>query len=191
MAELATLARPYARAAFQSALDRGDEAISRFAYQLSLMTECVQQPTLRNELSSPARVASGKVDLLRQVLADDLGDDGANFISVLAEHDRLLLLPEIQRQFEQQRALYERVLEVEVIAARDLSEADQDTLRERLTRRFERRVTLTTRTDASLIGGAVIRAGDTVIDGSVRRRLTRLAESLGVANRSAGSASAA
>lgn len=180
MAELATLARPYARAAFEVALERGDDALPRFSYELALLTGCVQEPRLRAELISPSRSAAEKAELIGKIFGDELSAHGQNFVALLAEQDRLGLLPEIQRQYEQQRAAYERVLEVEVVTAREIPAEAEQTLAERLSRRFERKVEITQRIDAALIGGVVIRAGDTVIDGSVKGRLVRLAEALGV-----------
>lgn len=180
MAELATLARPYARAAFEAALDRGEDTLPKFSYELALLTGCVQEPALRPELLSPSRGAADKAGLIAKVFGDELSAQGRNFVALLAEQDRLGLLPEIQRQYEQQRAAFERILEVEVVTAHELPADAEAALAERLSRRFERKVEITQRLDSTLIGGAVIRAGDTVIDGSVRGRLVRLAETLGV-----------
>lgn len=191
MAEQATLARPYARAAFEAALARGEDALPQFSQELALIAECVRFPEIRAELNSPVRMASEKAKLINELLPEELSGSGRNFVAVLAEHGRLLLTPEIQKQFEQQRAAYERVLNVDITSAQPLSDPEQEQLRERLSRRFERRVELHVDTDASLIGGVIIRAGDTVIDGSVRGRLGRLAARLGVTNQRAGSAPAA
>ncbi len=180
MAEQATLARPYARAAFQSALDRGGDALSGFSYELALLTGCVEEPQLRAELLSPGRGAAQKAELIGQIFSDELSPHGRNFVALLAEQDRLGLLPEIQHQYEQLRAAHEKVLEVEVVTAHELSADVEANLAERLSRRFGCKVEIKQRLDSTLIGGAVIRAGDTVIDGSVRGRLVRLAETLGV-----------
>jgi len=191
MAEQATLARPYARAAFQAALERGEEALPGFSYELALLTGCVEEPRLRAELLSPGRGPAQKVGLIEQVFSTELSPHGRNFVALLAEQDRLGLLPEIQRQYEQQRAAHERVLKVEVVTAHALTADAEAALAERLARRFGSKVEITQRLDSTLIGGAVIRAGDTVIDGSVRGRLARLAETLGVRRDAAARSTAA
>lgn len=179
MAELATLARPYARAAFEAALAEGDAALPRFSYELALLNGCMEVPELRAELVSPRRVAAEKAKLIHDLFGDELSAAGRNFVALLAEQDRLALLPEIQVQYEHMRAEHERVLEVEVVSARELGADALARLEERLGNRFQRKVALHPRIDPGLLGGVVIRAGDTVIDGSVRGRLARLAESLG------------
>ena len=113
-------------------------------------------------------------------MADELDDHGRGFLKLLAENKRLELLPEIHEQFQALRAEWERTLEVEVVSAYELDDADAERLKTRLAERYDRQVSMTSRVDSSLIGGAVIRAGDTVIDGSVRGRLGKLAEQLRV-----------
>lgn len=180
MAEMATLARPYARAAFEAALDAGSEGLSRFSADLAFLNGCMEVAKLRAELTSPNRVADQKAALFAQVLGDDLSGAGLNFVSLLAEQGRLPLLPEIQQQYERLRSEQERVLQVEVVSTKELSTDALNRLTVALGRRFDCEVQITSRVDASLLGGAVIRAGDTVIDGSVRGRVDRLADGLGV-----------
>jgi len=97
---------------------------------------------------------------------------------VLARNKRLHLLPEISAQYEMLRAQAESSLDVEVVSAYPLDDAERSRMVEVLKRRFERDIQLTSRVDANLMGGVVIRAGDTVIDGSVRGKLEKLAETL-------------
>ena len=99
-------------------------------------------------------------------------------LEVLAHNKRLQLLPEISKQYEMLRAQAEKSLEVEVISAFALGDSERERLVETLKRRFEREIQLTSRVDEQLMGGMVIRAGDTVIDGSVRGKLGKLAETL-------------
>ena len=87
-------------------------------------------------------------------------------------------MSEIQGQFEALRAEQERTLDVEVVSAFDLTQGQSDALQAALQQKYEKDIALTSRTDTSLIGGAVIRAGDMVVDGSVRGRLTKLVETL-------------
>lgn len=180
MAELATLARPYARAAFETALAKGDGGLADFSYQLALLTGCLEVPELRAALIAPNRIASEKAGLIATLLEGELSPEADQFVRLLADRDRLVLLPEIQLQYEQQRAAHERVLKVEVISARDLDATQLAALEEKLAKRFACQVEMVARTDPSLIGGVVIRAGDSVIDGSVSGRVQRLRETLGV-----------
>jgi len=180
MAELATLARPYARAAFETARTEGDGGLQGFSSDIALLNGCMEVPALRSELLSPRRVALQKAELFADVLGDDLSHRGRRFVALLAEQDRLALLPEIQHQYEVLRAEHEQLLKVEVVSAQALSTEALNNLTAGLARRYEREVEITCRIDPTLLGGVVIRAGDTVIDGSVRGRLERLADALGV-----------
>ncbi len=106
------------------------------------------------------------------------GEAGRNFLRTLAENKRLGLLPEIAAQFEVLRAEVENVIDVEVIAAREIAPPQQKRLMEALKRRLGRDVRMHTRIDDTLIGGAIVRAGDLVIDGSLKGRLARLGSAL-------------
>ena len=112
------------------------------------------------------------------LLSQELDDRGRRFVHVLAENKRLDLLPEIAAQYEARKAAAEQVLEVEVTAAVELTDALRQTYAEALAARFERNVNVAVSVDPGLLGGAVVRAGDTVIDGSVRGRLGRLVNAL-------------
>ncbi len=176
MAERSTLARPYARAVFEMA---GDNASERQAWseRLARIAEVVQVPQLHSLLSHPSVSAEQLSDIVLEA-AGDLGEPGRNLVRLLADNRRLQLAPEIARLYEQLRAEAEGVVEVEVLAAQELEQAQQDRLAEALRKRLGRDVRLQTRVDESLIGGAVIRAGDTTIDGSVRGQLDRLSSAL-------------
>jgi len=101
-----------------------------------------------------------------------------NFVRVLAENHRLLLLPEIATHYEELRAAVENTLDVEVISAVTLSDAQADKLKQALSTRLKRTVRMQNSVDSTLLGGAVVRAGDLVIDGSLKGRLERLATDL-------------
>jgi F-type H+-transporting ATPase subunit delta len=103
-----------------------------------------------------------------------------NFIAILAENHRLLLLPEILVQFEALRAVVENTIDVDVVSAVALDQAQTAKLTDALTRRFKRKVLMKNSVDAMLLGGAIVRAGDMVIDGSLKGRLERLATELEV-----------
>jgi len=114
---------------------------------------------------------------LVDICGDSLPEKGGNMIRLLAENRRLALLPQIAVLFEALKAEYQKAVEVEVSTAFEISAETVELLSKALARRLDRKVTLQARVDSSLIGGAVIRAGDTVIDNSVRGKLKKLAES--------------
>ncbi|MFP4647785.1 MAG: F0F1 ATP synthase subunit delta [Halorhodospira sp.] len=176
MAERSTLARPYARAVFELA---GDDAAEREAWsrRLAAVAEVVQVPQLASLLTHPRVTPEQLVAIICDAVSD-LGDRGRNLIRLLAENRRLQYAPEIARGYEQLRAEAEGILDVEVLSAQELDEAQRGRLTEALQKRFGREVRLQTRVDESLIGGAVIRAGDTTIDGSVQGQLARLSSAL-------------
>ncbi len=176
MAELATLARPYANAAFDIA--KSDKSLDSWSRMLSLLAGAAEQPAVKALLSSPDLEDTAKATKLGDLFRDDLNDRGRRFLTVLAENKRLDLLPEITEQFELRRAEEEKTLDVEVISAYPLQDYQADKLKSALERKYGRGVNLSSSVDSSLVGGAVIRAGDNVIDGSVHGRLTKLKETL-------------
>ena len=178
MAELATMARPYARAAFEAARDDGDDGLDRWSRMLAVLAAAVAEDSVADAIISPARTAEGKAAMLIDLLGDELNEKGRNLVRLLAENKRLELAGEIAAQYEELKDEFLRTLEVEVVSAREISDADLAALSEKLAARFGTTIALTSRIDPSLLGGAVIRAGDTVIDGSIRGRLDRMADSL-------------
>lgn len=178
MAELTTLARPYAKAAFEFARDVN--ALDRWSNMLATVAAVVEQPTVAELLNSPNYTAEQKGQKLVQVCGDDLDGKVANFIQYLAKNGRLGLLPEVRELFELFKANHEKTIDVDVATAFELTEAEQQKLLDSLKAKLQREVNLQTAVDKSLIGGAVVRAGDLVIDGSVRGRLAKLAETMNV-----------
>ena len=176
MAEIATIARPYANAVFELAKER--RAIDEWSKQLQLAAAVATQPQILEIIESPAVTSADKSSTLARVCGDDLSREGKQFVQVLARNKRLHLIGEISAQFEALRAQEEASLDVEVVSAFALSDVEQQRLVAALGRRFSRDIQLSARVDESLIGGAIIRAGDTVIDGSVRGKLDKLAETL-------------
>ena len=176
MAELATLARPYANAAFDLAKQEG--SLDRWSLMLRTLVTTTQDERVRGMLSSPDLSSVAKAFQLADICGDDLDVRGKKFLQALADHDRLALIDEILVQFEALRANEERSLEVEVISAYPMSDDHSEALRRALHAKFDKDISIESRVDESLIGGAIIRAGDTVIDGSVRGKLTKLAETL-------------
>ena len=175
MAELSTLARPYAKAAFEYALEAGD--LQGWSDSLGTASSVAKQLTVDQLLSSPSSTAAEQAAALTGICGESLNSAGKNFICILSENRRLKLLPQIAHQFEIMKANQERAIEVDVASAQPLDEEQQEKLTEALSKKLERKVNMQVSLDKSLLGGAVIRAGDTVIDGSIRGRLTKLAES--------------
>ena len=176
MAELSTLARPYAKAAFAYAQQASD--LSGWGAALATAAAVSESDKVGEMLENPQLTSEQRADKFLSICADDLSESGKNFIRLLAENHRLPLLPEISSLFEELKAQAEATLEVEVVSARALSDAQAQQLTQALGKKFEREVHLHSSVDESLLGGAVIRAGDTVIDGSVRGRLAKLAEAM-------------
>ena len=176
MAELATIARPYANAVFE--LAKRNRALDVWSRQLAVAAAVAADPSINEIIESPATTNLQKANTLARVCGDDLNGEGKQLLHVLARYKRLHLLTEIGAQYEALRAQEEASLEVEVVSAYPLSDAEQKRLSEALAKRFKKEILLTSRVDESLLGGAIIRAGDTVIDGSVRGKLDKLAETI-------------
>lgn len=174
MSQALTLARPYARAAFS--LAREQSRLPQWSRLLAFTAMAVAQPAVQSVLGDP-RVALGDlVDLI--VPPGDVDPSFRQFLQVLADNRRLPLLPEVAALFDEQRAEAERVVKATVTSAQALDAAELDKLRASLRNRFGREVEISTALDPGLIGGAVIAAGDVVIDGSLRTRLARLGAAL-------------
>jgi F-type H+-transporting ATPase subunit delta len=176
MAELSTLARPYAKAAFEYALSQNE--LGSWSKQLTTVAVVAASATLKKVLSSPALTAEQRFKALIDVCGDELGDKVRNFLCVLAENKRLELLPDIQVQFEELKANQERSVDVDVVSAFPLDGELTRKLAQALRGKLQREVTVNASVDSSLLGGVLVRAGDVVIDGSVRGRLEKLAQAM-------------
>lgn len=176
MAELSTLARPYARAAFEYA--REHDTLAAWSEQLATAAAVSVAPGMAAVLDNPALTDTQQAQALWEVCGEALGAEVRNFVAILAANKRLALLPEINAQFAQFKANQEKSVDVEVVSAFELDDATRDRLAEVLGRKLEREVKVRTSTDSDLLGGVLIRAGDLVIDGSVRGRLNKLAEAM-------------
>ncbi|WP_295802645.1 F0F1 ATP synthase subunit delta [uncultured Microbulbifer sp.] len=176
MSELSTLARPYAKAAFASAQQASD--LTGWSAALVTAAAVSQNKKIGELLDNPQLTSEVRAEKFLSVCGDDFDAPKQNFIKLLAENHRLPLLPEISELFEILKAEAEATLEVEVISARPLSEEQSQRLTTALSKKFSREVQLHNAVDENMLGGAIIRAGDTVIDGSVRGRLAKLAEAM-------------
>ena len=180
MAEKRTLARPYAQAVFRLAREQGE--LDRWGEWLRCFAAIAADAQMRLVLDNP-RVEDDQLraiflDVTQAVTGTAPGERAAAFLETLIENRRLAILPEICALYESYRAEAEKVVQAEVIAARPVSDAQRQAIAEALAARLGCKVELTTRTDPALIGGAVVRAGDLVIDGSAKGHLERLAQAL-------------
>jgi F-type H+-transporting ATPase subunit delta len=176
VAERATIARPYAKAAFKYA--RAANAAAPWSRGLKTAAAIVADPRVAALTKSPRLSAADLVGLVDDVAGADLDAPMQNFVRILAENHRLLLLPEIVAHYEELRSEVENTVDVEVISAVPLNSEQQQRLGAALGTRLKRKVRMQNSVDAALLGGAVIRAGDLVIDGSLKGRLERLATDL-------------
>lgn len=176
MAELTTIARPYAKAAFLHAQETG--ALEKWESMLQLAAAVVRDGAMRAALEAPQRGAGERARLMIEVCGEELDEGAQNFIHQLSQNKRLSLLPVIAQLFHRLMAAQQRFQDVEVTSAFELEDGETQKLSDSLKQRLGMEVNVSTSVDDSLIGGVLVRAGDTVIDGSVRGRLNRLAERL-------------
>ena len=176
MAEAATIARPYAKAAFMSARD--SKALADWSTALHTGAGLVADARVADVLTNPKLSDDQIVSMFAGLGGDGIDAHWQNFVRLLAEYKRLEVLPQISDQYEILRAQFESEVDVQVTSAVPMTAEQQSKLAASLKTRFKRDVRMTTAVDASLMGGAVIRAGDLVIDGSIKGRLERMASEL-------------
>jgi len=175
MSELTTVARPYAKAAFDFAVEA--DAIENWLEMLVFASEVSKDDTMKGFLSGGASAEQAQ-DLFLKVCDVQLDSNGQNFIKVLAENGRLLVLPQVVTQFGELKAEHEKTVIVDVTSAVELTADKLTTLSAALEKRLARKVKLNCNVDVSIVSGLVIKAGDMVIDGSVRNKLNRLATAM-------------
>lgn len=170
------LARPYARAAFSLAHEAGD--LAGWSDQLALLGAVASDDRVRTRLRSPNATREQRADLVLRICGDEVGNGARNLVRLMAANGRLELLPDVAGRFEALRAEAESRVDAHVTSARELTEEQRERIAASLRKRLDRGIRLHCDVDESLIGGAVIRAGDLVIDGSLKGRLSRLASDL-------------
>jgi F-type H+-transporting ATPase subunit delta len=175
MSETLTLARPYARAAFASAQAAG--ALADWSGKLGVAAQIVSDPRVHALVGDP-RISNNLLTALLLPPGETSQTPFCQFVALLVENRRADLLPDIAALFEELKRESERVLKVTVRAAVPIAEAQADAIKAALRKRFGRDIVLEQKVDPDVIGGAVIDAGDLVIDGSVRGRLARLENAL-------------
>jgi F-type H+-transporting ATPase subunit delta len=173
MAEKTTIARPYAKAAFQEA--QADKDLARWSETLRAGATAVRDPRVHELLGNPSVSGEELAQSVMGVTGEALDEHRQNLFRMLAENHRLAYLPEISALFDGYKDEAERVIDVTVTSAAPIDAAQQQALGNALERKLKRTVRLHCATDSTLIGGAVLRAGDTVIDGSLLSRLKRIA----------------
>jgi len=176
MADKSTIARPYARAAFEAA--RLENKLEPWSQALHTGAAVVADARVAALLGNPHVTPEQLAQLVIGIAGPKLGEHGANFIRTLAANRRLAVLPEIAALFDTLKNTEQGVADVTVTSAAPLAAAQQQELSGALARRLGRTVRLQCVTDPALIGGAVVRSGDLVIDGSLRTRLERIAYEL-------------
>jgi len=176
MSSLTTLARPYAKAAFE--LARDEQALTEWDDMLKLASEIVLEPSMAALLESPHVSQAEVVKIFSDAAGDEFHGKFRDFLSVLASNRRLSLLPQATELFRELREAEEKRLTVKVVSVVPLDEGQASRLRKALSRRFECEIELNNEIDENIIGGAVVYAGDQVIDGSLRGKLNRLSNTL-------------
>ncbi len=178
MAEYSTVARPYAKAAFEHAM--AANALAEWSDMLNFAAAVVSDAQMQGLLSSPHLTHEQQQDAMLKVCEGKLDAQGQNFIKLLSHNRRLLALPTIAEIFVHLKAEFEKTVDAEVTSAAELTAEQQDKLKQKLASKLGRQVNINVKVDKSLLGGLVIEAEDMVIDGSVRGRLAKLSETLKV-----------
>jgi len=185
MADNNTIARPYAQAVFEVA--RQENALDELSTSLNAGRQLLGDGQVAKFLANPALTDSDRLDFLTGLFGTVAGKEsvfggksehGLNFLKLLLEYDRVAVLPEIAEHFDALKKALENTVDVTVTSASALNSKQQKAIEEALRKRLGRDVRLSTEIDENLIGGAVIRAGDVVIDGSLRARLENLSNAL-------------
>lgn len=178
MSELINIARPYARAVFEYAL--AHQQLQPWSKRLELLANIIRQPNFKKLIKNPKLTAMQLAEIILSILEEQklLDKESSNFIKLLAENRRLMALPEIAQLFAEFKEESERVINAQVWSVVALDQQTQEKISEMLQTKIGRQVKLHCDTDPNLLGGLLIRAGDLVIDGSVRSQLQRMRFSL-------------
>ncbi|GAA3698577.1 F0F1 ATP synthase subunit delta [Oceanisphaera sediminis] len=173
--EMKTIARPYAKAAFDFAVEK--KAVDNWLSMLSFAAVVVQNKEMDEVINSNLN-AEKMADVFLAVCGEQLDEQGQNLIKAMAANGRLSVLPAVVLEFAAMKAELDREVEADVVSAAKLTKQQMAKIQASLETRLERKVKLNCSVDKKLMAGIIIKAGDMVIDGSVRGRLSRLAETL-------------
>lgn len=172
MSEQISLARPYAKAIFELARDAGEYA--GWSDQLELLAMIAQDPAMIEVINNPDVSEQQLAELIIDVAGDLLNEQGRNLVKLLARNDRVSAVADINQQFLVLRDEAEQVIEAQLITASEVDEAQKKKIEAALSNRLGKQIKLEATVDESLIGGAIVRAGDWVVDGSVKAQLQEL-----------------
>lgn len=178
MAELTTLARPYAKAAFEFALEA--KQLAEWSDMIGLAAQVVSDESMQQLLTSPHFTKEDQRDAMLKVCEDKFDAKGVNFIKLLAQNGRLLALPEIEVLFNFLRSEFEKTVEAQITSATELNEQQIAQIKEKLAAKLGRQVEVDVEVNNEILGGLIIQAEDLVIDGSVRGKLAKLSDTLNV-----------
>jgi len=178
MSELTTLARPYAKAAFEFALDKNK--LSDWSEMLAFLSAVISNEAMSKLLDNPSLTREKAAEAVLAVAEGKLDEQGSNFVRLLASNGRLELTTEVLSLFEQHKAEHEKTVEVQLQSAVEMTEQQLKDLNGRLETKLGRKVNINCQIDPAIMGGMIIRAGDFVIDASVRGQLNDLADSLSI-----------
>ncbi|MBL8539616.1 MAG: F0F1 ATP synthase subunit delta [Betaproteobacteria bacterium] len=176
MAELTTIARPYAEAVFE--LARQESQLGPWSEALKFAAAVAGDGSMKAMLSSPRVTHEQKLSLLLSTAGSNMSETGKNLLRLLLKNGRAELLPEISKLYDELKERDEGVVEADVASAFPLTDDQLKALTAKLEGRFKSKVVARATVDPALIGGAVIRVGDEVLDGSVRGKLDALAAAL-------------
>jgi len=176
MAELSTLARPYAKAVFE--LARDEKKLAEWSALLAGLATAVRDKSVAAAIGHPSVGRGQLADVLIQVMGSKATEQAKNLLRLLSEYDRLKLAPMLAEQFETLRAEHERRVDVQIVSAAPVDAGQQKALVDAVRKKLDRDVNVEWKTDPTLIAGAQIRAGDMVIDGSISGELARLRQAL-------------
>jgi len=176
--EKSTIARPYAEAVFGRALET--DQLDLWSDMLAFLRDVVRTPEIAGLIASPKLSREQSLDLALEIGGDRLSEECKNLLRLLAANDRFAVLPEISAHFEKLKQERQGFIHVQVTSAYVLNKADEDSLAVALKTKLGRDIEISSEKDPGLIGGIVIRAGDLVIDGSVRGQLYKLANELNI-----------
>ncbi|WEM42293.1 F0F1 ATP synthase subunit delta [Photobacterium sp. DA100] len=175
MSDMTTIARPYAKAAFDLAVEKGE--LAPWAEMLTFAAEVTRNETIQDILDS-GYAADKLTEIFLSVCGEQLNESGQNLIKVMAENGRLKALPAVCNEFLLLKSELEKTIEASVTSAVALDDSQLEAIGKKLEQRLSRKVKLNCSVDETLIAGVVIRAGDLVIDNSVRGKLDRLSDTL-------------
>lgn len=176
MQEASALARPYGLAAFKQAQEEGK--VKEWGEMLAFLVRIMQDPTMRGLAANPKVDDHQLAALIIDVAGDGLSETGRNLVRIMAENERLPEMAAVEAVFEEERDRTEGRSHVDVTSAFPLTDDQEKSIVESMSRRLGTEVDLSVTVDDSLIGGVIIRAGDTVIDASLRGRLGQLGQAL-------------